>query len=338
MVLRDKFRATTLSIAAPQPGEDPALPAGVTWTRRHLLGIEGLSAAEITAVLDLADLYVEQNRRADKRSTALRGRTMMNLFFEDSTRTRTSFELAGKRLGGDVLNMSVSTSSVKKGETLLDTALTLNAMNLDFLVVRHAESGAPKLLADKVNCSVINAGDGAHEHPTQALLDALSIRRRKGRLAGLKVAICGDILHSRVARSNIHLLGTMGAQVRVVGPATLIPSAIDRMGVEVFTDMDRGLDQVDIVMMLRLQSERMSGKFVPSLREYFRFHGLTVDRLAVAKPDALVMHPGPMNRGVEIDSEVADDIGRSLILDQVEFGVAIRMACLRLLGAARGNA
>ena len=289
-------------------------------------------------MLDLGDLYVEQNRRADKRSTALRGRTMMNLFFEDSTRTRTSFELAGKRLGGDVLNMSVSTSSVKKGETLLDTALTLNAMNLDFLVVRHAESGAPKLLADKVNCSVINAGDGAHEHPTQALLDALSIRRRKGRLAGLKVAICGDILHSRVARSNIHLLGTMGAQVRVVGPPTLLPASIDRMGVEVFTDMDRGLDQVDIVMMLRLQSERMSGKFVPSLREYFRFHGLTVDRLAVAKPDALVMHPGPMNRGVEIDSEVADDIGRSLILDQVEFGVAVRMACLRLLGTARGNA
>jgi aspartate carbamoyltransferase catalytic subunit len=328
----------TVHNSTSQPGEDPALPAGVTWTRRHLLGIEGLTAAEITAVLDLADGYVEQNRRADKRSTALRGRTMMNLFFEDSTRTRTSFELAGKRLGGDVLNMSVSTSSVKKGETLLDTALTLNAMNLDFLVVRHAESGAPKLLADKVNCSVINAGDGAHEHPTQALLDALSIRRRKGRLEGLTVAICGDILHSRVARSNIHLLGAMGARVRVVGPPTLIPSAIDRMGVEVFTDMNRGLDQVDIVMMLRLQSERMSGKFVPSLREYFRFHGLTPERLAVAKPDALVMHPGPMNRGVEIDSEVADDIGRSLILDQVEFGVAIRMACLRLLGSTRANA
>jgi aspartate carbamoyltransferase catalytic subunit len=328
----------TVNHSTSQPGEDPPLPAGVAWTRRHLLGIEGLTAAEITAVLDLADGYVEQNRRADKRSTALRGRTMMNLFFEDSTRTRTSFELAGKRLGGDVLNMSVSTSSVKKGETLLDTALTLNAMNLDFLVVRHAESGAPKLLADKVNCSVINAGDGAHEHPTQALLDALSIRRRKGRLEGLTVAICGDILHSRVARSNIHLLGAMGARVRVVGPPTLIPTSIDRMGVEVFTDMDRGLDQVDIVMMLRLQSERMSGKFVPSLREYFRFHGLTAERLAVAKPDALVMHPGPMNRGVEIDSEVADDIGRSLILDQVEFGVAVRMACLRLLGSTRANA
>jgi len=317
---------------------DPALPGGIAWTHRHLLGIEGLSPAEITAVLDLADLYVEQNRRVDKRSTALRGRTIINLFFEDSTRTRTSFELAGKRLGGDVLNMSVSTSSVKKGETLLDTALTLNAMNPDFLIVRHAESGAPKLLADKVNCSVINAGDGMHEHPTQALLDALSIRRRKGRLEGLTVAICGDILHSRVARSNIHLLGTMGARVRVVGPPTLLPSAIGRMGVDVFTDMDRGLDQVDIVMMLRLQSERMSGRFVPSLREYFRFYGLTFERLAVAKPDALIMHPGPMNRGVEIDSEVADDIGRSLILDQVEFGVAVRMACLRLLASTRPNA
>jgi len=314
------------------------LPPGLVWPQRHLLGIEGLTAAEINAVLDLADIYVEQNRRPDKRSTELRGRTIMNLFFEDSTRTRTSFELAGKRLGADVLNMSVSTSSVKKGETLLDTAMTLNAMNPDFLVVRHAESGAPKLLADKVNCSVINAGDGTHEHPTQALLDALSIRRRKGRLEGLTVAICGDILHSRVARSNIHLLGVMGAQVRVVGPPTLIPSAIDRMGVDVFTDMDRGLKDVDIVMMLRLQNERMAGKFVPSLREYFRFHGLTAERLAVAKPDALIMHPGPMNRGVEIDSEVADDIGRSLILDQVEFGVAVRMACLRLLATTRGNA
>jgi aspartate carbamoyltransferase catalytic subunit len=303
-----------------------------------MLGIEGLSAAEITAVLDLADGYVEQNRRVDKRSTELRGRTIMNLFFEDSTRTRTSFELAGKRLGGDVLNMSVSTSSVKKGETLLDTAMTLNAMNPDFLIVRHAQSGAPKLLADKVNCSVVNAGDGAHEHPTQALLDALSIRRRKGRLAGLTVAICGDIIHSRVARSNIHLLGAMGAQVRVVGPPTLLPSAIDRMGVDIFTDMNRGLRDVDIVMMLRLQNERMAGKFVPSLREYFHFYGLTAERLAVAKPDALIMHPGPMNRGVEIDSEVADDIGRSLILDQVEFGVAVRMACLTLLASTRANA
>jgi aspartate carbamoyltransferase catalytic subunit len=310
----------------------------IVWPHRHLLGIEGLSAAEITAVLDLSETYVEQNRRADKRSRELAGRTIMNLFFEDSTRTRTSFELAGKRLGGDVLNMSVSSSSVKKGETLLDTAMTLNAMNPDFLIVRHSLSGAPKLLADKVNCAVINAGDGTHEHPTQALLDALSIRRRKGRLAGLSVAICGDILHSRVARSNIHLLVTMGAHVRVVGPPTLIPTAIDRMGVDVFHDMDAGLRDADIVMMLRLQSERMSGRFVPSSREYFHFHGLTFDRLKAAKPDALIMHPGPMNRGVEIDSEVADDIGRSLILDQVEFGVAVRMACLRLLASTRANA
>ncbi len=319
-----------MSLAAP-PSDSPV------WHRRHLLGIEGLSPVEITAVLDLAEGYVAQNRREYKRSDELRGRTIMNLFFEDSTRTRTSFELAGKRLGGDVLNMSVSTSSVKKGETLLDTAMTLNAMNPDFLIVRHAESGAPKLLADKVNCSVINAGDGTHEHPTQALLDALSIRRRKGGLAGLIVAICGDILHSRVARSNIHLLGTMGAQVRVVGPPTLIPAAIDRMGVDIFTDMDRGLKDVDIVMMLRLQSERMAGVFVPSQREYFHFYGLTAERLQVAKPDALIMHPGPMNRGVEIDSEVADDIGRSLILDQVELGVAVRMACLRLLDTTRAN-
>jgi aspartate carbamoyltransferase catalytic subunit len=318
-------------------GGDPPLPA-TPWTHRHLLGIEGLRAEEITAVLDLADRYAEQNRRPDKRTTALRGRTIINLFFEDSTRTRTSFELAGKRLGADVLSMSVGTSSVKKGETLLDTALTLNAMHPDYLIVRHAESGAPKLLADKVNCSVINAGDGSHEHPTQALLDALSIRRRKGRLKGLKVAICGDILHSRVARSNIHLLGIMGAEVRVVGPPTLLPAAIERLGAEAFTDMDQGLAGVDIVMMLRLQSERMSGRFVPSLREYFRFYGLTFERLAVAKPDALIMHPGPMNRGVEIDSEVADDIGRSLILDQVEYGVAVRMACLRLLDSSLPNA
>jgi aspartate carbamoyltransferase catalytic subunit len=296
-----------------------------------MLGIEGLSVAEITAILDLADIYVEQNRRVDKRSSELRGRTIMNLFFEDSTRTRTSFELAGKRLGADVLSMSVGASSVKKGETLLDTAMTLNAMRPDFLIVRHGQSGAPHLLAQKVNCSVVNAGDGTHEHPTQALLDALSIRRRKGRLEGLTVAICGDILHSRVARSNIHLLGIMGAHVRVVGPPTLIPSMIDRMGVDIFHDMDDGLKDADIVMMLRLQSERMSGAFVPSVREYFRFYGLTADRLAAARPDALIMHPGPMNRGVEIDSEVADDIGRSLILDQVEFGVAVRMACLRLL-------
>jgi aspartate carbamoyltransferase catalytic subunit len=298
---------------------------------RHLLGIEGLSPADITAVLDIADSYVEQNRRADKRSALLRGRTIVNLFFEDSTRTRTSFELAGKRLGGDVINMSVATSSVKKGETLIDTAMTLNAMHPDVLIVRHQESGAATLLSTKVDSAVINAGDGTHEHPTQALLDALTIRRRKGRLEGLTVAICGDILHSRVARSNILLLTTMGATVRVVGPPTLLPSSIEKLGVAVFHDMASGLDGVDIVMMLRLQAERMSGKFVPSSREYFRFFGLTREALAVAKQDALVMHPGPMNRGIEIDSEVADDLGRSMILDQVEMGVAVRMAVLDLL-------
>ncbi len=304
---------------------------------RHLLGIEGLSPDDITLLLDRADGYVEQNRQADKKRSLLRGRTIINLFFENSTRTRTSFEVAGKRLGGDVINMSVVGSSIKKGETLIDTAMTLNAMHPDVLIVRHPESGAVHLLAAKVNCAVINAGDGSHEHPTQALLDALTIRRRKGRLQGLKVAICGDILHSRVARSNITLLNTMGARVRVVAPRTLLPAEIDRLGVEVFYDMEDGLKGVDIVMMLRLQSERMHGSFVPSIREYFHFFGLDQRKLAAAKPDALIMHPGPMNRGVEIDSAVADDIDRSLIREQVEMGVAVRMACLEVLSGELGN-
>jgi aspartate carbamoyltransferase catalytic subunit len=312
-----------------------ALPDAPTrelaFTHRDLLGIEGLSSGEIDLILDLADSYVQQNRLPDKKTSLLRGRTVINLFFEDSTRTRTSFELAGKRLGADVINMSVSTSSIKKGETLIDTAMTLNAMHPEVLVVRHPASGAVKLLAEKVNCSVINAGDGSHEHPTQALLDALTIRRRRGRLDGLVVTICGDILHSRVARSNIQLLNIMGARVRVVAPPTLLPSGVDRLGVEVFHDMRKGLKDADIVMMLRLQLERMHGQFVPSIREYFHFFGLTYDKLESAKPDALIMHPGPMNRGVEIDSEVADDINRSVILDQVELGVAVRMACLDLL-------
>ena len=256
---------------------------------------------------------------------------MINLFFENSTRTRTSFELAGKRLGGDVINMSVGTSSIKKGESLIDTAMTLNAMHPDALVVRHSESGAVQLLSEKVNCSVINAGDGSHEHPTQALLDALTIRRRKGHLEGLEVAICGDVAHSRVARSNIHLLSIMGARVRLVAPPTLLPSGIERMGVEIHHDMERGIAGCDIVMMLRLQTERMRGSFVPSVREYFRYFGLDVDKLQAAKPDALIMHPGPMNRGVEIDSLVADDIDRSLIREQVEMGVAVRMAILDTL-------
>jgi aspartate carbamoyltransferase catalytic subunit len=298
---------------------------------RHLLGIDGLSAADIGLVLDLAETYVERNRHDDKKRALLRGRTIVNLFFENSTRTRTSFELAGKRLGGDVINMSVDGTSVKKGETLLDTATTLNAMHLDALVVRHPESGAVQLLAEKVNCAVINGGDGTHEHPTQALLDALTIRRRKGQLAGLTVAICGDILHSRVARSNIALLNVMGARVRVVAPRTLLPAAIDRLGVEVFHDMKRGLADVDIVMMLRLQSERMNGNFLPSIREYFHYFGLDAEKMTRAKPDALIMHPGPINRGIEIDSDVADDLDRSLIREQVEMGVAVRMACLDLL-------
>ncbi|MCG8511639.1 MAG: aspartate carbamoyltransferase catalytic subunit [Rhodospirillales bacterium] len=298
---------------------------------RHLLAIEGLSSSEITHLLDLADTYVEQNRRADKKKSLLRGRTIINLFFEASTRTRTSFELAGKRLGADLINMSVATSAVKKGETLIDTAMTLNAMHPDVLIVRHAESGAVKLLSEKVNCAVINAGDGTHAHPTQALLDALTIRRMRGSIEGLLVAICGDVLHSRVARSNIMLLNTMGARVRVVAPKTLVPSEIERMGVEVFHDMREGLKDCDIVMMLRLQTERMHGGYFPSVREYFHFFGLDYEKLASSKSDALIMHPGPMNRGVEIDSEVADDFERSVIREQVEMGVAVRMACLDVL-------
>ena len=310
----------------------------MTLHTRHLLAIEGMHPPEIEHLLDLAESYALLNRSGKTQRDLLRGRTLINLFFEDSTRTRTSFELAGKRLGADVINMSVSSSSVNKGETLLDTAGTLNAMHCDLLVVRHDQSGAPSLLAQKVDAAVINAGDGLHEHPTQALLDALTIRRRCGRLEGLTVAICGDILHSRVARSNIHLLTTMGSRVRVVGPPTLIPAAAQRLGVEVFHDMDAGLDGADIVMMLRLQKERMSqGGGVPSAREYFRFFGLDAARLSKAAPGALVMHPGPMNRGVEIDSAVADDPSRSLIREQVEMGVAVRMAVLDTLSRTRRN-
>src|SRR6202140_4670611 len=311
--------------------------ASLSFPHRHLLGIEGLSPDEITLLLDRSESYVEQNRQIDKKQAALRGRTVIKLFFENSTRTRTSFELAGKRLGGDVINMSGQASSIKKGETLIDTAMTLTAMHPDVLVVRHPESGAVQLLSEKVDCSVINAGDGSHEHPTQALLDALTIRRRKARLQGLTVAICGDILHSRVARSNIALLNIMGARVRVVAPRTLLPAEIERLGVEVFHDMAQGLKDVDIVMMLRLQSERMCGAFVPSIREYFHFFGLDYAKLAAAKPDALIMHPGPMNRGVEIDTDVADDIDRSAIREQVEMGVAVRMACLEVLSRTLSN-
>lgn len=302
------------------------------YPHRHLLGIRGLSSKEIIYLLDLSEQYVELNQQVDKKRNTLRGRTHINLFFEASTRTQSSFELAGKRLGADVVNMSVRTSSVKKGETLIDTAMTLNAMHPDLLVVRHHAAGAVELLAQKVGCSVINAGDGAHEHPTQALLDALTIRRHKGRFEGLNVAICGDILHSRVARSNILSLGILGARVRLVAPAPLLPASAEQLGVEVFTDMREGLRDCDIVMMLRLQQERMSGAYLPSPREYYRFFGLDSKKLSYAKPDALVMHPGPMNRGVEISSTVADHT-RSLIREQVEMGVAVRMAVLEALSA-----
>ncbi|MBL8673398.1 MAG: aspartate carbamoyltransferase catalytic subunit [Rhodospirillales bacterium] len=305
---------------------------------RDLLGIAGLSAETISALLDLSETYIDTSRSLMKKRDLLNGRTVINLFFENSTRTRTSFEVAAKRLGADVVNMEVAASSVKKGETLLDTAMTLNAMLPDALVVRHQDSGAVNLLAQKVNCAVVSGGDGQHEHPTQALLDALTIRRRKGRLAGLTVAICGDILHSRVARSNIHLLNVMGAHVRVVGPITLMPTEIEKLGVEVHHNMRAGLKDVDIVMMLRLQTERMNGAFVPSVSEYFRFFGLDTEKLKAAKPDALIMHPGPMNRGVEIDSAVADDLQRSVIHEQVEMGVAVRMACLDALIGERRNA
>ncbi|MCT8998520.1 aspartate carbamoyltransferase catalytic subunit [Chelativorans intermedius] len=313
--------------------EAPAFPL---FPHRHLLGIKGLSPLDIEMLLDRADAAVAVSRQPLKKLATLRGRTQINLFYEASTRTQSSFELAGKRLGADVMNMSVASSSTKKGETLLDTAATLNAMRPDILVIRHSAAGAAALLAQKVGCSVVNAGDGAHEHPTQALLDALTIRRAKGRIAGLLVAICGDVLHSRVARSNIILLNALGARVRVVAPSTLMPTGLAQMGVEPFTVMEDGLKGADVVMMLRLQRERMAGSFVPSVREYFRFYGLDARKLKAAKEDALVMHPGPMNRGVEIASEVADG-PQSVIQEQVEMGVAVRMAVMEALLDPRRN-
>ncbi|MFD1912704.1 aspartate carbamoyltransferase catalytic subunit [Halodurantibacterium flavum] len=303
----------------------------MTFRARHLLGIEPLHPSEITTLLDLADTYVDLNRRTIKHSDALAGMTQINMFFENSTRTQASFELAGKRLGADVMNMSVAQSSVKKGETLIDTAMTLNAMHPDLLVVRHPNSGAVNQLAEKVNCAVLNAGDGKHEHPTQALLDALTIRRAKGRLHRLTVAICGDIAHSRVARSNLILLGKMENRVRLIGPPTLMPAGVAEFGCEVYDDMKAGLEGADVVMMLRLQKERMDGAFIPSEREYYHRYGLDAEKLAFAKEDAIVMHPGPMNRGVEIDGTLADDINRSVIQEQVEMGVAVRMAAMDLL-------
>jgi len=313
-----------------------AAPSSFYYPHRHLLGIEGLTPAEINGLLDLANDAAEINRQVIKKRDTLRGRTQINLFFEASTRTQSSFELAGKRLGADVMNMSVGSSSIKKGETVIDTAMTLNAMRPDILVVRHHCAGAVELLSQKVSCSVINAGDGSHEHPTQALLDALTIRRNKGRISGLTVVICGDVLHSRVARSNIILLNALGARVRIVAPSTLLPPFAGRLGAEIFTSMKEGLEGADIIMMLRLQLERMSGSYVPSVREYFHFFGLDHEKLKLAQPDALIMHPGPMNRGVEIDSAVADD-HRSVISEQVEMGVAVRIAVLQALGQHMQN-
>ena len=299
----------------------------------HFLSITDLNRPQVDQLLDLADAFVALNRQTAKKLDLLAGRTLMNLFFENSTRTQSSFELAGKRLGADVVNMSPKSSSMAKGETLIDTAVTLNAMRPDLLVVRHASSGAAALLSQKVSGSVINAGDGQHEHPTQALLDALSIRQAFGKVEGLTVAICGDVLHSRVARSNVLMLTMLGAEVRLVGPPTLMPTGADRWGVTVFNDMRKGLAGADVVMMLRLQLERMQGALVPSAREYFRFFGLDREKLAWAAKGAKVMHPGPMNRGVEIDSDVADDLKVSLIQNQVEMGVAARMAVLASLAA-----
>ena len=318
--------------------EDSIAARVFPFPHRHLIGIAGLERPDADALLDLADAFVAVNRQKEKKLGLLRGRTLVNLFFESSTRTQSSFELAGKRLGADVVNMSPRTSSMTKGETLIDTAVTLNAMKPDLLVVRHSGAGAASLLSQKVSGSVINAGDGWREHPTQALLDALSLRRAFGEVSGLTVAICGDVLHSRVARSNLALLQLLGAHVRLVGPPTLMPPGADRWGAEIFHDMKTGIAGADVVMMLRLQLERMSGAFIPSVREYFRFYGLDREKLALAAPGAKVMHPGPMNRGVEIESDVADDPEVSLIQDQVEMGVAVRMAVLACLARRLENA
>ena len=297
---------------------------------KHLLGIQSLSVKEAKDILHEAKSFIKLNRSNSKKLDTLRGKTQINLFFEPSTRTQSSFELAGKRLGADVMSMNITNSAIKKGETLIDTAMTLNAMHPDIIVIRHQDSGAPNLLSQKVNCAVINAGDGRREHPTQALLDALTIIDRKGKIEGLKIAICGDILHSRVARSNIYLMNMLGAEVNVVAPKTLMPRSIEKLGVKAFTDMKKGLESCDIVMMLRLQNERMQGSFLPSKREYYEYYGLTPEKLKYASKDALLMHPGPMNRGVEIDTKLADNINVSLVKEQVELGVAVRMACLKI--------
>jgi aspartate carbamoyltransferase catalytic subunit len=305
-------------------------PRGTLIRSKHLLGIAGLTADDVTLILDTAEAMKEIGSRPIKKVPTLRGRTVVNLFFEPSTRTRTSFEIAEKRLSADTLSIAAATSSVTKGETLVDTLRNLEAMAPDMVVMRHASSGAPHLLARMGHSAIINAGDGMHEHPTQALLDAFTIRHHKGRLAGLKVAIVGDLLHSRVLRSNILLLNLMGANVWVCGPATLMPRDIARFGVRATTAVDEAVEGADVVMLLRIQHERMHGHFIPSVREYFSLFGMTAARLRGARPDAIIMHPGPMNRGVEIDSEVADGHA-SVILEQVANGVAVRMAVLYLL-------
>ncbi|MGB1147328.1 MAG: aspartate carbamoyltransferase catalytic subunit [Alphaproteobacteria bacterium] len=316
----------------------PPATIGYGFSHAHLLGIEPLSPGEIAYLLDRASSFADlaPNEAINEAQETLEGSTVINLFFENSTRTRSSFEIAAQRLGADVVNMDVATSSVKKGETLIDTADTLNAMRPDFLVVRHDQAGAVKLLSRKLDAHVLNGGDGKHEHPTQALADALTMRRHKGKLDGLTVAICGDIRHSRVARSNLLLLQKMGARVRLIGPPTLLPGSYGSLGADVFNSMEEGLKDVDIVMMLRLQVERMAGTYIPSGREFFQHFGLDRERLALAKPDALVMHPGPMNRGVEIASDIADDLDQSVIREQVEMGVAVRMACFEALATRRG--
>ena len=299
-------------------------------SKKHLLGIQDLSISDVKLILDEAKKFISLNKSKNKKLDILRGKTQINLFFEPSTRTQSSFELAGKRLGADVMSMNITNSAIKKGETLIDTAMTLNAMHPDIIVVRHQDSGASNLLSQKVNCSVLNAGDGRREHPTQALLDALTIIEKKKKIEGLRIAICGDILHSRVARSNIFLLNMLGAEVNIVAPTNLMPKDIEKFGVKTFSNMKEGVKDCDIVMMLRLQNERMSSSFLSSNREYYEYYGLTPDKLEKAKKDAIIMHPGPMNRGIEIDTKLADDINKSVIKEQVELGVAVRMACLKI--------
>ena len=299
-------------------------------SKKHLLGIQKLSNSDVKTILLESKNFIALNKSKNKKIDILRGKTQINLFFEPSTRTQSSFELAGKRLGADVMSMNITNSAIKKGETLIDTAMTLNAMHPDIIVVRHQDSGASNLLSQKVNCAVLNAGDGRREHPTQALLDALTIMEKKNKIEGLKIAICGDILHSRVARSNIYLLNMLGADINIVAPSNLMPKDLEKFGVNTFTNMKEGVKDCDIVMMLRLQNERMTSSFLSSNREYYEYYGLTPDKLEKAKSDAIIMHPGPMNRGIEIDTKLADDINKSVIKEQVELGVAVRMACLKL--------